>query len=783
MASFYLTSPHRIALSRLAFGLCLLPALFINGPAAAATVSIDKNHESVLVVTDTNAIELQPWSSGTLRVEAASGATIPDKKSLSVIAAPNPAGWNVTEDADKVELKSRRLSAVVDKQTGLVSFFGADGMPLLQQTAWSFQPAQDPARDGLNVSASFQRANDEHFYGSGVIRDELSRPSAEIDLADNNTEIRIPILYSSRGYGFFWDNTSRGKLSLTPDTVTWDSSAGDLADFYIFAGPTADATIAEYRNLTGEAPLFPKWAYGLWFSRNKFNRQQEILDAAKKFRDRQIPVDMIVQDYYYWKPDHATNNGTGWGSHQFTPDRYPDPKGMIDTLHNQDHLHFMAVIWPKFDSDTDHAKELDAANALFPPNNDWAGPTLRYYDPFDPKAREIYGRQVMESLLPLGLDAFWMDGAEPEMDKKANTDAFAKFDSPAGPVSRLMDAFPLMHTTSVYTAERAATSDKRVVLLPRSSWAGEQRNAAADWTGDILQDWNALAWQIQGLPNYSITGLPYITTDIGGYNQSPDEDGELFIRWLEWGTFCPIYRIHGAPRPFPWEYGPDDEAIIKKFDQLRYRLLPYIYTQAGQITHENGTLMRPLVMDFQNDPKALDMWDEFLFGPSILVCPVYKPEHEMAATLDQWADKDGKPGGVTITGDEGGSRVNLIGDLARAVRDDRNGRNNDAPSDFADSFEPVQNIKAKSIRIEGTYTPKEMGQFDLQVTGNSRPTAPATVTIDGNQVTPPCSGIGLEFSPLPLLRTKRRPGPFHHRYPRDATGAAHRPPACRPAAS
>jgi alpha-D-xyloside xylohydrolase len=179
--------------------------------------------------------------------------------------------------------------------------------------------------------------------------------------------------------------------------------------------------------------------------------------------------------------------------------------------------------------------------------------------------------------------------------------------------------------------------EKRVVLLPRSSWAGEQRNSAANWTGDIHQDWDTLEWQIEGLGNYSIAGLPYITTDVGGYfpAEVSESDKELFLRWFQWGTFCPIYRVHGVARPFPWKYGVNTEAIMKKFDHLRYRLLPYIYATAGLITQKGGFMMRPLVMDFQDDPKALDQWDEFMFGPSLLVCPVHKDHAESVAKLDQ----------------------------------------------------------------------------------------------------------------------------------------------------
>ena len=722
---------------RAAFIIALIGFLSSStSPAWAATVTVDKEENSVFVLTTDNAVQLQPWSPGTIRVEAAPGKTIPAKKSLAVIATPNPAGWKVTESTDLVELKSDRLSATVNKQSGLVSFFGADGAPLLEQTACEFKPAMEPARDGLSISAAFQRAPGEHFYGGGVI-DDLRKPMADIDLANNNTRVRIPVLYSSRGYGFFWDNPSHGKLKLRPEKVTWEASAGDLADFYVMAGPTADAAVAEYRNLTGAAPMFPKWAYGFWFCKNKFTSQAEILDAAKGFRDHQFPVDLIVQDYYYWKPTGDTHDWTAWGSHHFVEDRYPDPKAMVEQLHNQYHFHFMAVIWPKFDEATDHAKELDAAGVLFPREGagTWKGGT-RFYDPFSPKGREIYGRQAMESLLPLGVDAFWLDASEPEI----GNDTFAKFDSAAsGPVSRVMSAFPLMHTSAVYAAQRKATDQKRVVLLPRSAWAGEQRNGAANWTGDIRQDWKTLAWQIEGLQNYSISGLPYITTDVGGYSPAvvSMSDKELFIRWFQWGTFCPIYRVHGKERPFPWEYGDDAEAILKKFDLLRYRLLPYIYTEAARITNEGGTLMRPLVMDFQDDPKALETWDEFLFGPSLLVCPVYQDHAEFIGTPDQWADKDNKPNGVTATfittGNETSARQELRAVDSCAFR-------------FTAELTPAQKA-AKSVRVEGSYTPSEDGKVELELATSD---SPPTIKVEGQPEKPDVAGANWTFAEFPL---------------------------------
>ena len=686
--------------------------------APATAVSVRETNQAVFITTGTDTIELQPWRPGTVRVLAAPGRSIPDKKSLAVIGAPSPGPWTLRDAPRYVRLTMPRLSVTFDKAAGTLRFRDPTGKMLLQEAPGGrrFSPALKPERDGLQISETFGRDAGERFFGLGVVNDQLEQPVSDVALSNGNTQVRVPVLYSSRGYGVFWDNSSQGDFRLTPATTAWSASAGDAADYYVMAGPSADQVIAEYRQLTGNAPLLPKWAYGFLFCKNRFRSQAEILQAAHDFRAHHIPLDLIVQDYYYWAPTKPVSSADNWGTHRFDPERYPDPKAMIAQLHNQDHLHFMVVTWAKFEESTDHAKELLAAHALFPPGHDWAGPTLRYYDPFVAQGRAIYGRQIMESLLPLGVDAFWIDGAEPEMDRRT----FAAFDSDAGPVSRLMDAFPLMHTTGLYQAQRAMAPNKRVFLLPRSAWAGMQRNGAVNWTGDINGDWKTLQWQIRGLQNYSIAGLPYITTDIGGYSHTPEADAEHFLRWYQWGAFCPIFRVHGLDRAFPWEYGPEAEAIIRQADELRYRLLPYIYSQAGAVTRQSGTLMRPLVMDFRQDPQAVAAWDEFLFGPQILVCPVSESRYETVPTPgEQWVDRDGKPGGLSVT------YISSRGQPT--VRQELRGQS----LDFANPL-PAESKGANLARYEGAWTPSVSGPFLFRVIVGSPGTR---LTLNGTTTT------------------------------------------------
>lgn len=731
----------------------VIPLAILCPERAFAETQIQRQEDGLVVTTDGSVIRLQPWAPGVIRVEAAPGKTLPPKQSFAVLGKPSPGPWKVVEDAAHVELRTANLWASVDKKTGLTSFADGTGKPLLSQKSMDFSPAENPAREGLKIHSSFERAPGERFFGGGVIGDNFRQPSTEINLQNDYLQMHLPMVYSTRGYGFFWDNTSRSKLKMDAGSLTWESPAGDLADFYVLAGPTADAFVANYRALTGDVELFPKWAYGFWYSRNAFRSQEQILEAAKTFRERKFPIDMLVQDYFFWKPTKSPD-GTGWGAHEFTKDRYPDVKAMIQELHDTDHIHFMAVIWPKLDASVETFNALENEHALFLPQGDFGGPNIRYYDPFNPKAREIFGRHVMEKLLPIGLDGFWMDGAEPEMNK----DKWAKSDeTAAGPVPRVMTAYPLLHTTAVYEAQRKMAPDKRVVLLPRSAWVGEQRNGVCTWTSDVNMDWKTLAWQIEGLQNFSILGLPYITTDIGGYNSTAEADRELFVRWFQWGAFSPIFRVHGCPRPYPWDYGVEAEGILRSFTELRYRLLPYIYSGAGSISLERETLLRPLVMDFPTDATAVDRWDEFLFGRSILVCPVYKSSRESVAAVEDISDTTGAPKRVTATF---GSLPVQQREISDTFNDVNSKRTPGTGIHFRSNPEKIER-DTKSLRIEGVFTPRQSGDFFVEISGLGDAQANTkSVEIDGAIVEPTTPAEDWKFPAYPLHAEAGKPVKF-----------------------
>lgn len=415
------------------------------------------------------------------------------------------------------------------------------------------------------------------------------------------------------------------------------SEAGQMIDYYFVAGDSADQVIAGYRELTGKAVLLPKWAYGFWQSRERYKTQDELVGALAEYRKRQLPIDNIVLDWSYWPED-------AWGSHDFDKKNFPDPDGMVKQVHDL-HAQIMISVWPKFYPTTANYKELDAAGFMYKRNvevgeKDWigAGYLNSFYDPYSEKAQAIYWRQINEKLNSKGFDAWWLDADEPDLhsnldvgERKARTTPTA-----VGPSTEFFNSYPLPHTQGVYRGDRAADPDKRVFILSRKGYAGTQRNAVAVWSGDIVSRWDDMRDQISAGVNLSMSGLPNWTFDIGGFavekryeNQDPahlPEWRELNTRWYQFGAFVPLFRSHGQfPYREIWNIAPEGTpyyASMAYYNRLRYTLLPYVYTLAGDTYHHDGSMMRSLAMDFPGDAKVRDINDQYLFGPAFLVAPV-----------------------------------------------------------------------------------------------------------------------------------------------------------------
>jgi alpha-D-xyloside xylohydrolase len=392
--------------------------------------------------------------------------------------------------------------------------------------------------------------------------------------------------------------------------------------------------------ITGKAPMMPKWAMGFWQCRERYQSQEQLLDVVREFRSRKIPIDNIVQDWFYWPEDQ-------WGSHDFDASRFPDPAGMVDTLHDVLNTHIMVSVWPKFYTGTQHFDEMNQEGFLYRRNvevgqRDWVGRrgyVSTFYDPYSQAARDLFWKQIREKLFNKDFDAWWLDATEPDIQSNLSREETLLRIGPTalGSISRYLNTFSLMNAKGIYEGQKQTDPDQRVFILTRSAFAGQQRYSAATWSGDIATRWHDLKVQIPAGLNFCLSGLPYWTTDIGGFaveprferNVSPEdleEWRELNTRWFQYGTFCPLFRVHGQfPYREVFNIAPDDHPAYQTmtaYNKLRYRLMPYIYSLTGHVTHEEGTIMRALVMDFGQDPKVLNISDQFMFGPALLVNPV-----------------------------------------------------------------------------------------------------------------------------------------------------------------
>jgi alpha-D-xyloside xylohydrolase len=460
----------------------------------------------------------------------------------------------------------------------------------------------------------------------------------------------------------------------TKNKLSISSEVADQIDYYFVHGNSMDQVISGYRTITGKAPMLPKWAMGFWQSREHYNTQDDILSTVREFRTNHIPLDNIVQDWFYWKENQ-------WGSHEFDPARYPDPKGMIQTLHTNLHTQLMISVWPKFYAGIQHYDLFSEKGWLYKRNvekgqKDWVGPgyVSTFYDAYNADARKLFWKLMNEKLFSIGMDAWWLDCSEPDIcSNLSRTETILRQHPTAlGSAYRYLNAYSLVNAQAVYEGQRSANYHQRVFILTRSAFAGQQRYAATTWSGDVASRWYDLKAQISSGMNFSLSGIPYWSMDIGGFSVEPryehpteadlDEWRELNTRWYQFGVFSPIFRVHGQfPLREIYNIAPKEHPAYQSmlsYDQLRYRLMPYIYSLAGMVTHHDYTIMRGLVMDFGSDNKVLNINDQFMFGPSILVNPVteYKARSRavyLPAGNDWYEFASGKhlTGGQTVQAD------------------------------------------------------------------------------------------------------------------------------------
>jgi alpha-D-xyloside xylohydrolase len=584
-------------------------------------------------------IEIQYFSPSIVRILKWPEGKSFSKESLSVIMTPRKTDLSVRQNGNDLIVRSKNLLVSLNLRSGKISFMTAGSGLLLgeAEAGAGFTGFTDAGTKTYSVSQVFNLGKDEAIYGLGEQQQgKMIQRNLTLNMIQGNTDDYIPFFLSEKGYGLFWDNYSPTVFKDTPDSTSFRSDVGDCIDYYIMYGGNADGVIARMRELTGQVPMFPLWTFGYWQSRERYKSQDELVGVVRKYRDLGVPLDGIIQDWQYW------GNNYLWNAMEFLNSDFYDPKKMVDDIHGMN-AHMIISIWNSFGPETKQYRELEKIGALmdfktwpmsgsdkWPPLLDYPS-GVRVYDPFNPEARNIYWKYLNKGLFSLGIDGWWLDSSEPDhMDFKPSDLDNRTY---LGSFRKVRNAFPLMTVGGLYQHQRAVTSDKRVFILTRSAFAGQQRYASNVWSGDVTASWAALRNQISAGLNFSLSNIPYWNSDIGGFFLSrfrkrldDAEYRELYVRWVQFGALCPMMRSHGtdAPREI-YQFGKKGDRAydaIEKSIKLRYSLLPYIYSAAWDVTANQSTMMRALVMDFQNDRNALDINDQYMFGKSILVCPV-----------------------------------------------------------------------------------------------------------------------------------------------------------------
>lgn len=552
------------------------------------------------------------------------------RQSLSVIRKPGGPEPDIRANGTHILLKTADILADFDAANNMIRFTDPNtGDVLLEEKpgGTQFTAVEDAGSPAFIVRQAFKLDTAEAIYGLGQQQNgRLNQRFQHNLLVQGNTKVSIPYFLSIKGYALFWDNYSPTLFNDNKWETSLESQVGHTVDYYFLRGRSADSVLGQMRALTGTAPMMPLWTYGYNQSKERYKSQFELVDVVRRYRALKIPLDGIVQDWQYWGKD------SNWNAMSFDPVHYPRPADMIDSIHRMN-AHLFIVAWPGFGPQTAQYRELNAAHMLlhfatWPPNSG----TLPY-DVYNPVARDIYWRYLNKGIFSLGADAWWLDSSEPDhLDEKESDFDLATY---LGSYRSVRNAFPLAHVSGVYDHQRATTATKRVSILTRSAFAGQQRYGANTWSGDIRSSWASFRRQIPAGLNFSLTGIPYWNTDIGGFFASDfvhkggitnPEFRELYCRWLEFGAFMPLMRSHGTDIPREiYNFGhPGDTAFdaIARFIRLRYRLLPYVYSTAHDVTVSAGSIMRALFMDFPNDAHVWNNGEEYLFGKSLLITPV-----------------------------------------------------------------------------------------------------------------------------------------------------------------
>ncbi|MFC2176714.1 glycoside hydrolase family 31 protein [Bacteroidota bacterium] len=580
-----------------------------------------------------------------IQVISSPNATFSDRKSWIIDEASTAtSGWKIEESETHVKLVTSKIAAWVNKQNKQVTFFDATGKLILQEAGKSVAAARVLDEDCYHIKQAFNHQPQETLYGLGSFQDErMTLNGRKIYLLQTNREDMVPVVLSSNKYGLLWENYSYSEFKDTAGQYEIWSEVADEINYYFIHGEQLDSIVSSYRTLTGKAPMYPKWVFGYMQSKQRYKNQKEIVATAREFRERKFPIDLIVQDWRYWLP-------LSYGQKSFDRTRFPNATKMVKDIHALD-MKIMISIWPNMTGFSANRSQLERKGGLLRDH--------RLLDVYNPKARELYWKQTDKGLYSKGIDAFWADCSEGD---DSDWGVSARVEPTAEQAAKIhgnnlkkimgsgrnINVYPLLHTKGIYEGQIAGGRQARPFTLTRSSFAGMQKYGASYWTGDVSASWKEFRMQIPSGLNFCMTGIPYWTTDIAGYfvfknpgmwfargefQQGLKDEGfkELYTRWFQFAAFCPLFRAHGMDVPRePWQFGSPDSRTYKtllKFTNLRYRLMPYIYSTGWKVTDENYTMMRALPFDFMEDVNTRNINDQYMFGSSFLVSPVVEANY------------------------------------------------------------------------------------------------------------------------------------------------------------
>lgn len=564
-----------------------------------------------------------------------------------VVDVEKPTYKEYTCEATKqtTAFRTSELSVTFDRADAAFTFREAStGRLLLKEKghkqARRFKRSEAGGEQCLEVTQGFVPTENEAIYGLGQYQNGVMNYRGKSALLlQSNMDIVNPFLISTNGYGLLWDNYSSTTFEDTSEGYAFTSEVGDASDYYFVYGKNMDEVVSGYRELTGGVPMFGKWVYGFWQSKERYKSFDELKAVVREYRKRNIPLDNIVQDWEYW------GDKPYWNSLTFHPAHFDEPRRVIDELHQQDHVHFMLSVWPGFGPKTAVYHSLDSIGALFNEPT-WAG--YKVFDAYHPAARDIFWQYLKRGLYDMGVDAWWMDATEPSFrdgftQLKQEERTKSAGNTYLGSFHRYLNTYSLVMLKDFYRRMRAETNRKRVFILTRSAFASQQHYGTAVWSGDVSASWTTMQKQLVAGLNLSMSGIPYWTSDTGGFyvmgREAKYPDGlndsdykELYARWFQFGAFTPIFRAHGTNVPREvWQFGEEGTPYYDnqvKYIRLRYRLLPYIYSMSHQVTARHYTLLRGLAMDFTADTRTFDIDNAYMFGPSLLVRPVFHPQSE-----------------------------------------------------------------------------------------------------------------------------------------------------------